>query len=389
MVEIYINSKKYTIQDADININEKYIEFNLDDADDEFHKYIMKYFWSEVYMISHIDLSYTDIVSIYNCYFAVNKNIVTLRFDTAIIGMQSKDFDKERSNCIYAKINYLKYNMVDIEEFIKNNNEFIYRKYHYSITINFIPRCGIIKIEYKNNISVEKLTKEFLEFFEFICFICGCYFEIKELYYTVNDNEIKRILNLNSKYDIKKKNLHTNKVIIDYVSLDLKEAYSKWRELRESTHLILDLYESLMENHQFYEVSLAILINCMEGYMKSIHAKEILKLKNTKLDTILEGMYFSTSNSKIVMNDRERKKYNIYEKLGIHRNYFDHLDRVQDSFKGKTCRYILLKCDLLFRLYILADLKIPIIVIVIGEGSSGGALAIGVEIGRASCRERV
>ena len=360
MVEIYINSKKYTIQDADININEKYIEFNIDDADDEFHKYIMKYFWSEVYMISHIDLSYTDIVSIYNCYFAVNKNIVTLRFDTAIIGMQSKDFDKERSNCIYAKINYLKYNMVDIEEFIKNNNEFIYRKYHYSITINFIPRCGIIKIEYKNNISVEKLTKEFLELFEFICFICGCYFEIKELYYTVNDNEIKRILNLNAKYDIKKKNLHTNKVIIDYVSLDLKEAYSKWRELRESTHLILDLYESLMENHQFYEVSLAILINCMEGYMKSIHAKEILKLKNTKLDTILEGMYFSTSNSKIVMNDRERKKYNIYEKLGIHRNYFDHLDRVQDSFKGKTCRYILLKCDLLFRLYILADLKIPI-----------------------------
>lgn len=360
MLEIYINSKKYIIQDADININEKYIEFNLDDADDEFHKYIMKYFWSEVYMISHIDLSYTDIVSIYNCYFAVNKNIVTLRFDTAIIGMQSKDFDKERSNCIYAKINYLKYNMVDIEEFIKNNNEFIYRKYHYSITIKFIPRCGIIKIEYKNNISVEKLTKEFLEFFEFICFICGCYFEIKELYYTVNDNEIKRILNLNSKYDIKKKNLHTNKVIIDYVSLDLKEAYSKWRKLRESTHLILDLYESLMENHQFYEVSLAILINCMEGYMKSIHAKEILKLKNTKLDTILEGMYFSTSNSKIVMNNRERKKYNIYEKLGIHRNYFDHLDRVQDSFKGKTCRYILLKCDLLFRLYILADLKIPI-----------------------------
>ena len=124
--------------------------------------------------------------------------------------------------------------------------------------------------------------------------------------------------------------------------------------------MILDLYESLMENHQFYEVSLAILINCMEGYMKSIHTKEILKLKNTKLDTILEGMYFSTSNSKIVMNNTERKKYNIYEKLGIHRNYFDHLDRVQDSFKGKTCRYILLKCDLLFRLYILADLKIPI-----------------------------
>lgn len=360
MLEIYIDSKKYTIQDAVININEKYIEFNLDDADDEFQKYIMKYFWSEVYMISHIDLLYTDIVSIYNCYFAVNKNIVTLRFDTAIIGMQSKNFDKERSNCIYAKINYLKYNMLDIEEFIKNNSEFIYRKYHYSITINFIPRCGIIKIEYKNNISVEKLTKEFLEFFEFICFICGCYFEIKELYYTVNDNEIKRILNLNSKYDIKKKNLHTNKVIIDYVSLDLKEAYSKWRELRESTHLIFDLYESLMENHQFYEVSLAILINCMEGYMKSIHTKEILKLKNTKLDTILEGMYFSTSNSKIVMNNTERKKYNIYEKLGIHRNYFDHLDRVQDSFKGKTCRYILLKCDLLFRLYILADLKIPI-----------------------------
>ena len=63
MLEIYINSKKYIIQDADININDKYIEFNLDDADDEFHKYIMKYFWSEVYMINHIDLSYTDMLA--------------------------------------------------------------------------------------------------------------------------------------------------------------------------------------------------------------------------------------------------------------------------------------------------------------------------------------
>ena len=75
---------------------------------------------------------------------------------------------------------------------------------------------------------------------------------------------------------------------------------------------------------------------------------------------ILEKMYFSTSNSKIVMNNVERKKYNIYSKLGIHRNYFDHLDRVQESFKGKKCRYILLKCDLVFRLYILTDLNIPI-----------------------------
>lgn len=360
MLKIYINSKKYTIQDANIDINKKYIEFNLNDADNEFREYIMEYFWSEVYMISHIDLSYADIVSIYNCYFAINKNIVTLRFDTAIIGMQSKDFDKERSNCIYAKINYLKYNMVEIEEFIKNNNEFIYRKYHYSININFIPRYGIIKIEYKNNISVKTLTKEFIDFFEFICFICGCYFEIKELYYIVNNNEIKRILNLNSKYDMKKKNLHTNKVIIDYVKLKLNDGYSQWKELRKSTHLIMDLYESLMENHQFYEVSLAILLNCMEGYMKTIHTSEVLRLKNTKLDTILKRMYFSTSDSRIVINSKERKKYNIYKKLGCHRNYFDHLDRVQDSFKGKTCRYIFLKCDLLFRLYILADLKIPI-----------------------------
>lgn len=360
MLDIYINSKKYIIQDANININEKYIEISLDDTDNEFHKYIWKYFVPKDYMINHIELLYTEIISIYNCYLSLNKNIVTIRFDTAIIGMQSENFDEEKTNCIYAKINYLKYNMVDMEELIKNNSNFINRKYLYSININFIPRCGIIKIEYKNNISVKTLTKEFLDFFEFICFICGCYFEIKELYYIVNNNEIKRILNLNSKYDTKKKNLHTNKVIIDYVSLELKEAYSKWKELRKSTHLILDLYESLMEDHQFYEVSLAILINCMEGYMKSIHTKEILKLKNTKLDTILEGMYFSTSNSKIVMNNAERKKYNIYEKLGIHRNYFDHLDRVQESFKGKTCRYILLKCDLLFRLYILDDLKIPI-----------------------------
>ena len=44
MLDIYINSKKYIIQDANININEKYIEISLDDTDNEFHKYIWKYF---------------------------------------------------------------------------------------------------------------------------------------------------------------------------------------------------------------------------------------------------------------------------------------------------------------------------------------------------------
>lgn len=359
---ISFETYKFVIQDAKINLKDKLIEFNLDDTDKEFYIYIEKYFYSKNYMISNINLSYTKTVSIYNCYFALNKKNVTLRFDTAIIGMQSEDFDKEKSNCIYAKINYLNYNynMVDIEEFIKNNANFISRKYHFSLEINYSPRYGIIKLEYKNIITVNKITEEFLDFFEFICFICGCFFEIKELIYIVKNNEITRILNLNSKYNTNKKNLHTNKVIIDYSQLNIKESYEKWKFLRESTHLIFDLYESLIDDYQFYEVSLSILINCMEGYIKSIHMNELSKLNNKKLDTILEKLYFSTFYSKIVMKNSERKKYDVYNRLNVHRNYFDHLDRVQGSFKGIKCAYILLKCDLLFRLYVLDDLNIQI-----------------------------
>src|SRR3546814_15704526 len=39
-------------------------------------------------------------------------------------------------------------------------------------------------------------------------------------------------------------------------------------------------------------------------------------------------------------------------------------------------------------LYVMAELKVPLIATIIGEGGSGGALAIA-EIGRASCRESV
>lgn len=360
MIIIVIDSNKYKIQNEKISLREKFIEFNLEDANSEFYRYLEKYFWSQKYMINHIELSYAEKVSIYNCYFALNKNIVTLRFNTAIIGMYSEDFDRESTSCIYGVINYLEYNMTDIEEFITNNHRFTNGRYNYSIKVNFSPRYGIIKLEYKNNISVKSITKEFIEFFEFICFICGCYFELREIYYNIKNKKIKRILNLNSKFDLKKKNLNTNKVIIDYIKLDIKKSYNEWKKIRKLTHLILDLYESLMSNYQFYEVSLAILLNCMEGYIKSIHKKDVVKLEKIKLDRILENTYFSTKSSKIVMKNAERKRYDIYTRLGTHRNYFDHLDRIQKSFKGEMCEYILLKCDLLFRLYILNDLNIPI-----------------------------
>ena len=63
---------------------------------------------------------------------------------------------------------------------------------------------------------------------------------------------------------------------------------------------------------------------------------------------------------KKVMKLSERRKYDIFNNLQSHRNYFDHLDRVQPCFNGKIGSYILLKCELLFRIYILKDLNISI-----------------------------
>ena len=83
-------------------------------------------------------------------------------------------------------------------------------------------------------------------------------------------------------------------------------------------------------------------------------------LPNKKLDTILESTYFSGTNSKKFMKISERNKYDIFNKLQSHRNYFDHLDRIQPSFNGKTGSYILSKCELLFRLYVLKDLNIAV-----------------------------
>ena len=362
MFTLFIESSKYIIQDEllvlDKIIENKKIEFNLSKSDDSFNIYLTRYFWGKSYMINYIFLSEYNI-SLYNCYFALNNNIVSLKFDTAAIGIETSNIDLQKSNTIYAKIIYNDYNMGDFEELTKQFESFNILQYNFDLYINFIPRYCIIKLSYSKEIKISTLNKEFMNFFEFISFITGCSFELKKLYYNVNDQEICKILNLNSKFDKKKKNLYTNKILID--TIDFKKSYITWKKLRQKSHLIFDLYSNSIHSFNFTEVSLALLLNCMEGYMKTIHMTDILiKLPNLKLDTILENTYFCGTNSKKIMKLSERRKYDIFNSLQSHRNYFDHLDRVQPCFKGKIGSYILLKCELLFRLYILKDLNISI-----------------------------
>ena len=362
MFTLIIDSNKYTINDELENIEEKLdeknIEFDLTKSITSFRRFLTNYFWGTSYMINYIFLPEYNI-SLYNCYFALNKQIVSLRFDTAVIGIKSSNFDNEKTNQVYAKIIYKDYNMADFEELIKKFQIFNIKEYYYDISINFIPRYCFIKLNYSRKINVSTLTKEFMNFFEFICFIIGCTFELKKLYYTIDNQEICKILNLNSKFDKKKKILNSNILVIDRI--DFKSSYIIWKDLRQKSHLIFDLYSNLIHSFHFTEVSLALLLNCMEGYMKTIHMTDIINsLPNKKLDTILKNTYFSSTTSKKIMKQSERKKYDIFNVLQSHRNYFDHLDRVQPSFKGKTGSYILLKCDLIFRLYVLKDLDITV-----------------------------
>ena len=95
--------------------------------------------------------------------------------------------------------------MDDFEKLIKKFKTFNINAYYYDISMNLIPRYCIIKLNYSRKISVSILTKEFMNFFEFICFIIGCTFELKKLYYTIDNKEICKILNLNSKFHKKRK----------------------------------------------------------------------------------------------------------------------------------------------------------------------------------------
>lgn len=358
MLTLIINSKNYTIQNEIVNLDKKNIEFDLTKNNDTFRIFLTRYFFGSSYMINHIFL-YESNITIYNCYFALNQNVVSLKFDTAVIGLNSSCFDNEKTNQIFAKIDYKNFNMVDFEELSKKFKSFNINEYHYYLSINFSPRYCNLKIEYSRLINISTITKEFLNFFEYICFICGCNFELKKLYYNINEKEVCKILNLNSKFDTKKKTKNFNEIIID--NLDFKVSYLEWKNLRKTTHLIFDLYFNSIHSFHFTEVSLSLLLNCMEGYMKTVHMHDILDfLPNMKLDTILEKTYFSTSYSKKVMKLSERKKYDIFNNLQTHRNYFDHLDRVQPSFKGQKGNYILLKCELIFRLFVLNDLDISI-----------------------------
>ena len=351
MFTLTIESNKYIIQDElltlDKIIDNKNIEFDLSKSDDSFNIYLTRYFWGKSYMINYIFLSKYNI-SLYNCYFTHNNNIVSLKFDTAAVGIETPNIDLQKTNTVYAKIIYKDYNMGDFEELTKQFESFNINQYHFDLSINFIPRYCIIKLSYSKEIKISTLNKEFMNFFEFISFITGCSFELKKIYYNVKDHEICKILNLNSKFDKNKKNLYTNKILID--TIDFKKSYITWKNLRQKSHLIFDLYSNSI--HSF---------NCMEGYMKTIHMTDILTtLPNIKLDTILESTYFCGTNSKKVMKLSERRKYDIFNNLQSHRNYFDHLDRVQPCFNGKIGSYILLKCELLFRIYILKDLNISI-----------------------------
>ena len=107
MFTLVIDSNKYTINDELENIeeklNEKYIEFDLTKSVNSYKIFFTRYFWSTSYMINCIFIPEYN-VSLYNCYFSLNQNIVSLKFDTAVVGINSSNFDKEKTNQIYAKI---------------------------------------------------------------------------------------------------------------------------------------------------------------------------------------------------------------------------------------------------------------------------------------------
>lgn len=306
-----------------------------------------------------------NIYTLFNCFFKLKNNNLTIYFDTLIVGAKIKDFYNIQCSEISLSFNHTKFNMVDVEESLGKEIHFRRNDKEYKILFNFKPREYILIIHSYKKMLVKNLIRRLLEFYTFISFSVGQYYLINNIKLIIEDKEILYYPKLNGKYNVKKKDVFTNQVLFKLKEIKIANLYHNWLLMRKKTHAIFDLYLAALAEFQFDDVSLSFMINILEGYSKVMHSKELKQLniynknsnrKTTELNVILEHFYFQGTYSNLILSKKERKKYKTNIRLVNHRNYFDHLDEKKDRYYGHDCTTIFAKLNLIFRVQIFSDL---------------------------------
>lgn len=309
--------------------------------------------------------------TLFNCRFKIKNNDLTILFDSIIIGKKINDFFNEKCYEISLSFDHTNFNIVDVEESLGKEIIFKRNQEVYKIFINFSPRKYTLNIFNSENLPVKVMLDKLIEFYTFISFSIGQYYMIDKIVLKLKkfEKEIFYYPNLNSKYNIKRKDSFTSQVLFKLKEIDVSDTYNKWLLMRKKTHAIFDLYLVALADFQFEDISLSFMINILEGYSKVMHSYQLNKLKKYNKDhkkngidlrVILNKFYFQTNYSNLIFPISERKKYKADTKLVNHRNYFDHLDKPRDRYYGHDCTVMFAKLNLIFRVQIFQDLGISL-----------------------------
>lgn len=364
-----INNKKFSVENLILNFEKKELNITLDDSLTEIHNFLFEIMFSEknieptIYLQDNKQITY----SLYDCYIK-NYDIqsFTIKFQSLVIGKKIENIRNYKVNKIEINLKHKQYKITQIEESIGKQINFKIGNMTYDIKLIFNGN-RYYKVTLKNNTALEldKFIHKFILFYEFLILNLGFYLDIMEINIYSIDEVYKYSYPFSSKYS-GNNNYNSYSCVLGKINqTNIKSIYKKWLKIRNDSHSIYDLYINIFSTNYMIDVALSTIINCMEGYYKSIHKSTIKKNIKTKkgirsIDKDFKDImkeYLNSIEGKLIFSNKDRQKTKIYTTLTNHRNYFAHLDKKRRRFYGDTNLYILLKIKLLFRIVILKDIN--------------------------------
>lgn len=364
-----INNKEFSVENLVLNYEEKELNITLEDTSTEIHNFLFEIMFSEenieptVYLQDNKQMVY----SLYDCYIK-NYNIqsFTIKFQASVIGQKIENIKNYKANKIEINLKHKQYKLPQIEESIDKQINFKIGNMTYDIKLIFNGgRYYKVTLENNKPLELEKFMHKFILFYEFLILNLGFYLDIMEISIYNLDNVCKYSYPFSSKYS-GNNNYNSYSCVLGKINqTNIKSIYKKWLEIRKHSHSIYDLYINIFSTNYMIDVALSTIINCMEGYYKSIHKSTMKKNIKTKkgiksVDKEFKDImkeYLNSSEGKLIFSSKDRQRTKIYTTLTNHRNYFAHLDKKRKRFYGDTNLYILLKIKLLFRVFILKDIN--------------------------------
>lgn len=370
MNEIIINGRSISIKNLTIDFTNKEINIIEDDISSDSYKFFRKVMWEQkidklVYLKDEKEKIYT----FYRCYLgkhSIDDCIkISIRFNAYITNYYIENIRTYLIDKMEIHLEYKQYDMVNIEDSLDKNVSFTIGKMHYKIELIFCERYYKVVLQNDSKLTTEKFIHHFLLFYEFLILNLGYFLEITEIKAYNLDNSFEYGYPFSGKYIGSNNYNYWNCVLCKINKNNIKQIYKNWLKIRKESHNIYDIYINIFSVKYFIEIALSTLTNCMEGYYKSIHKSTMKKKFQTKRGTKIKDKefkdimkeYLNSKEGKIIFSSKDRKSMKIYIKLTNHRNYFAHLNEKKNRFYGDSNLYMLLKIRLLFRVFILKDIK--------------------------------